>query len=291
MILPLSWILGSWPHEPPFADQDPPSLRFQPTREFEVEETVSGGMLGKKKESLVHLTERVPQLFVELSPAVIGEEARDILSTVDMERGGNYSLSSPKRYTWDDQQVGKNGSGYWTMVLNRWNEKAKSEAILPTLAGSMLRFFYGDGREWEISEPPNESADGVNRPSAQPQTPSFPRKDSMAWAALAIIELAYRQITSEEWRKGRQPFIPRRLRSVFVAFPFRLDFRGSRDIPTDVGESDQHLHTHAHWKIPSLQKMAETALHSPLTSTRPLRLNYPWSFLKLIVSAISVRIG
>lgn len=216
-----SSIVDSWfvLHEPPFADLDPPSLRFQPTREYNVEESVSSGMLGKKKESSAFVTERVPQLFVELSSAVLGDEARDILGTIDLERGGSYTLSSPKRYTWDDQNVGKNGMGYWTMVLNRWNAKAKSEAELPNLCGSMLRFFHGDGRDWDIENPPNESADGVSRPSSQPQNPAFPRKDAMAWVALAILELAYRQITSEEWRKGNLPFIPRRLRSIFVTFP------------------------------------------------------------------------
>ncbi len=83
----------------------------------------------------------------------------------------------------------------------------------------MLRFLPGDGRDWDINEPPNEAEDPAHRPSASPQTPSFPRSDAMTWSALAIIELTHRQITSSEWRKGNHEFIPRRLRNVLVTFP------------------------------------------------------------------------
>jgi hypothetical protein len=41
----------------------------------------------------------------------------------------------------------------------------------------------------------------------------------MTWSALAIMELAYRQITSSEWRKGNHEYIPRRLRNVLVTYP------------------------------------------------------------------------
>lgn len=214
-------IVDSWfvLHEPIFVDHEPPSKRFKPVKKFEVEEQTKGGLLGKKKERSVKVTEIVPQMFVELSPCIMGEEARDILGSIDMDQGGNYSLSSPKRYTWDSLPVGRMGTGYWTMVLNRWNPKSKSQSALPVLQGSMFRFLYPDGRNWDISSPPNEEAEIALRPIANPQQPAYPRKDAMCWAALSILELAHRQITSEEWRKGNSPFLPRRIRKVCVTFP------------------------------------------------------------------------
>ena len=214
-------IVDSWfvLHEPSFVDHEPPSKRFKPVRKFTVEDVGKSGLLGKKKERLAKVTETVPQMFVESSPCIMGEEARNILGSIDLDQGGNYSMSSPKRYTWDSVPVGKMGTGYWTMVLNRWNPKSKSQSALPVLQGSLFRFLYPDGRNWDIGNPPNEGEEITLRPIANPQQPAYPRKDAMCWAALSILELAHRQITSEEWRKGNNPFLPRRLRKVCVTFP------------------------------------------------------------------------
>ena len=216
-------IVDSWfvLHEPMFANLEPPSSRFKPIEEYETaEETVGGGLLKNPKPQTSHfITTRVPQMFVELSPVLMGDSAREDLGNLQLDVGGNYSLSSPKRYAWDTDPVGRNALQWWTMVLNRWNPQSQNRVELPKLAGSMLRFLPGDGRDWDIGEPPNEAADHAHRPSASPQTPSFPRSDAMTWAALSIMELAYRQITSSGWRKGNHEFIPRRLRNVLVTFP------------------------------------------------------------------------
>jgi len=214
-------IVDSWfvLHEPMFFDHEPPSLSFKPVRKYTVEESSKSGFLGKKVERNVKMTEYVPQMFVEISPCIMGEEARQVLGSINLDQGGNYTLSSPKRYAWDSLPIGKMGTGYWTMVLNRWNPKAKSQSALPVLQGSMLRFTYPDGKDWSIEYPPNEHKEVALRPRANPQQPAYPRKDAMSWAALSILELAYRQITSEGWRAGNDPFLPRRLRNVCVTFP------------------------------------------------------------------------
>jgi len=216
-------IVDSWfvLHEPVFSNLEPPSSRFKPVEEYEtVEEKVGGGLLKGPTSHTTHfVTTRVPQMFVELSPVLMGDSAREDLGHLQLDVGGNYSLSSPKRYAWDNDPVGRNALQWWTMVLNRWNPQSQSRVELPKLAGSMLRFLPSDGRDWDINEPPNEAADHAHRPSASPQTPSFPRSDAMTWAALSILELAYRQITSSGWRKGNHEFIPRRLRNVLVTFP------------------------------------------------------------------------
>jgi len=216
-------IVDSWfvLNEPVFANLEPPASGFKPVVEYEAsEEKSTGGFLSRAKVQSRHfVTARVPQMFVELSPVVMGDSAREILGNLNLEDGGNYSMSSPKRFTWDNDLIGKDALQWWTMVLNRWNPSSNSRVQLPKLAGSLLRFFPTDGRDWSIDAPPHEAADQAQRPTANPQAPAYPRADAMTWVALAIIELGYRQITSEEWRKGNHPFVPRRLRNILVTFP------------------------------------------------------------------------
>jgi hypothetical protein len=218
-----SSIVDSWfvLHEPSFASLEPPAPGFQPVMKYETEQKqVGGGLLRAGRAETQHFaTLRQPQMFVELSPVVMGDSARTILGDLDVERGGNYSLSSPKRYVWDTDLAGKDGREWWNMVLNRWNPKKNDRSQLPKLAGSMLRFLPADGRDWSIDQPPNEAADASHRPVADPAQATYPRCDAMTWAALGILEHAHRQITSEEWRAQAHSYIPRRLRNVMVTFP------------------------------------------------------------------------
>lgn len=216
-------IVDSWfvLREPVFSNLEPPSSKFRPVEEITTEvEAVGGGLLKASEQETHHfVTSRVPQMFVELSPVLMGDSAREDLGNLKLEVGGNYSLSSPKRYAWDTDPVGRDALQWWTMVLNPWNPLVRSQVELPKLCGAMLRFLPADGRDWDIDDPPNEADDPIFRPSAAPQTPSYPRSDAMTWSALAILELAHRQITSSEWRRGNHEFIPRRLRNVLVTFP------------------------------------------------------------------------
>ena len=216
-----SAIVDSWfiLHEPPFSSLEPPLEKFRPCVELDSTEEKVGTIFSSRMEKHHFCTERVPQMFVELSPVVFGDAARTILGTIDLAAGGNYSLSSPKRYVWDTDSVGRDALQWWTMKLNRWNPHVRNRSQLPKLAGSMLRFLPVDGRDWSLDAPPNEAADRAHRPQANPQMPSYPRADAMTWAALAILELAHRQITSEQWRKSNQEFVPRKLRNVLVTFP------------------------------------------------------------------------
>ncbi len=219
-----SQIIDSWfvLHETMFSDSEPPAPGFNPVTEIEEEQTtVKGGLLKSDTiQKRYFATARVPQMFVELSPVVMGDAARDILATINLKDGGNYSLSSPKRYAWDRDPVGRDGVSCWTMVLNRWNPESRSIHRLPQLGGSMFRFLPLDGRDdWNISNPPNEEQEQARRPRARPEQATYSRGDTMIWAALHILELSYRQITSEEWSSGNQGFIPRRLRRILVTYP------------------------------------------------------------------------
>ena len=212
-------IVDSWfvLQEPLFSNLEPPSPKFVPALETDVQEEPGGFLRAGTRKTFV--TARVPQMFVELSHVVMGESARQILGLLDLNEGGNYSLSSPKRYAWDTDLTGRDANAWWTMVLNRWNAESRTRAALPKLAGSVLRFMPTDGRDWPIDAPANEATEKSQRPPPNPEQPTYPRSDAMCWAALAILELAHRQITSEEWRKGNNPFIPRRLRNILVTFP------------------------------------------------------------------------
>lgn len=218
-----SQIIDSWfvLHETMFSDSEPPAPGFTPVTEIEEEQTtVKGGLLKSDTiQKRYFATARVPQMFVELSPVVMGDAARDILATINLKDGGNYSLSSPKRYAWDRDPVGRDGVSCWTMVLNRWNPESRSIHRLPQLGGSMFRFLPLDGRDWNISSPPNEEEEQARRPRARPEQATYSRGDAMIWAALHILESSYRQITSEEWSSGNQGFIPRRLRRILVTYP------------------------------------------------------------------------
>jgi hypothetical protein len=216
-------IVDSWfiLHEPMFADFEPPHPSFTQTTEIHrSEERVKEGFFSKEHVKVSHNgTKRVPQMFVELSPVVMGDGAREILANLNLDEGGNYTLSSPKRFAWDKDSLDVEHRQWWTMAHNRWNPQSRRPTALPKLQGAMLRFLPLDGRDWDINAPPHEAADYAQRPASAPERPSYPRADAMTWSALGIIELAHRQITSQEWRKANDEFIPRRLRRVLVTFP------------------------------------------------------------------------
>jgi len=220
-----SAIADSWfiLHEPIFASFDPPSESFFVTTEIKKNEVqvADGGLFTKKTRLDIQYQgiKRLPQMFVELSPVLMGGNAREVLSNLDLSEGGNYTLSSPKRYIWDNDLLDVMGRTRWCMHPNRYNSHSRVASKLPSLKGSMLRFMPLDHREWSIESPPNEDPDFARRPTAAPAEAVYSRGDAMVWSALSIIELAYRQITSESWRKGNDPFTARTLRSILVTYP------------------------------------------------------------------------
>lgn len=155
-----------------------------------------------------------PQQFVEISPTIMGKEASKLLSEIDLS-SGRVSMSSPKRYLWDGEKgvFGGKGELCWSMAPRKDGDpKAKK------LSGQICRYTFSDGRNWSINEPPfnHTRAEGVE---LEPPMPSFPRRETMVWSALSIIEMAYREITSEDWRKGNDIQIFRRLNSISLTYP------------------------------------------------------------------------
>jgi hypothetical protein len=218
-----SWIVL---HETVFAEFWPPRSGFMPVTLNTVEELEEGFWRTRTVKRITGTTRYVPQMFVELSPTIIGggngtDSARQILNDANLEEGAFFFLSSPKRYAWDRNLVAHDGGQYWNVVLNRWNptRAQKLRSQLPRLEGPILMFMDTDGRHWEIASPPNERTDLAQRPrSAAP--PTHPRSDSLTWAGLTVLETAYRQIMSNRYRlQVGGPSIERRLRSILVTFP------------------------------------------------------------------------
>ncbi len=213
---------------PLFGHLEPPSPDFKPEVHLKVEPREEGwGPFKKSVNKIVAKTHLIPHMFVELSPALLGGGmgrhcARAILrDDVILEEGGNYFLSSPKRYAWDGDPVGLGHTeGYWCMALNPWSEgfRKPASASLPHLRGQILRFMPGDGHRWEIATPPI-ALPYMEQPHADDK-PVHPRSSTLTWVALAILEKAYAQICSQKYREQlATPFRPRRLRSVLVTFP------------------------------------------------------------------------
>lgn len=221
-----SWFLVQ---QPMFAEWDYPSVDGEPTpfrtsKQYtrQIETTTQTNMLGFSQEvktTRYFCTERVPQMFVEISPALMGQEARKLMNNVDLTTGINVTMSSPKRYLWDREQYGlKGGQSAWNFNYNSWSAK-KTRAALPKLNGQICRYMYMDGSDWDITRPPYADPDPDKRPSAVPADALYPRSSAMVWSALTIIEAAYRQITSYNWRRLNRQYSTRRLRSVNVTFP------------------------------------------------------------------------
>ncbi|MGO8677458.1 MAG: virulence factor SrfB [Limisphaerales bacterium] len=262
-----SWLVLQ---ETTFANLEPldhklPPYLPQPVEDLRWEEASTGVWpLKKRGERVVARTLRQPHLFVEMSPAVLGPPAADILANLEPGAGGNYFLSSPKRYLWDQTPVGDLshvGLTFWTMNVQRWHPNSRNVQAgkaLEKLSGTVLRFLDQNGDDWTLGDdgsqcPPPERADAAARPPSRPHEPAYPRADALTWAALAVLEAAYRQLQSASGRPAGQPFVRARLASVTVTFPpgwtaqeldaYRRKWQKALDIFTLTHFADRRLVT------------------------------------------------
>jgi hypothetical protein len=231
-------IVDSWfvLAEPLFSCLEPPSEDGRTecplyTHEFGYKTERSGfWIFAKEKLTPAAVTRRIPQSCAQLSPAVMGAEADEILAFLPLEQGGNSFLSSPKRYSWDNDPVGSLGNvgqAFWTMSVNKWHPRYRNlqdKTEFPKLAASVLQLMDENGADWSAGSEkhrlPTERDSAAARPPHSPNAPSYPRSDALTWAALHVIENAYRHVMSDEWRSSmQQKFVHRRLRNVVVTFP------------------------------------------------------------------------
>lgn len=212
-----SWLLLKQPH---FESVDNESREISEWDFRQVEVTTGVWPLRKitTKLMLNKVTYRAPQIFSALSPVLIGDAAKRELLDLDLTSGGKLFLSSPKRYAWDTDPSDNPGDDNWHMVRNDGYTREAARLGIPKLECQMLRFMPADGSDWDLDNPPNEWPQH-KRPVPSPKNPQYPRSDSLAWTALAILENAFRVINSEPWRSGTKQFTPRTLRDIVVTYP------------------------------------------------------------------------
>ncbi len=212
-----SWFLL---RQPRFSNPDTAKGEVADWQFVNSRETVGWGPF--KRENPVTLLEqvnyRMPQMFVELSPALLGPSARNELLRLDLEHGANCFLSSPKRYAWDTDPCDGPGSSNWHMVTHEGLLTIGKFARIPNLQGELLRFMPADGSDWELDSPPT-AWPPQQRPSRNPANPRYPRSDSLTWTAVAVIENAFRTINCEAWRRQTRPYGRRKLRHILVTYP------------------------------------------------------------------------
>ena len=188
-------------------------------REFKELEFKQEGFLRKKwKLTGGYVVERVPQMFMQLSPVLIGRAAHqqfnDPYTRKLVALGHRIQQSSPKRYYWDDTPVESD----WCMILNEWDpmrdDDPSDDVQAPTVQGEMYRFIRADGTlDPDLSReiPPHE------RPCPYPDKARYPRQSTLTWFLLHILERANSQ-SDGTFRSGAD-FRPHRLGKVLITYP------------------------------------------------------------------------
>lgn len=209
-----SWLLL---HRPTFYHLEPPATSDKLSRHYRPINEVSGEPLRYQVQHYL------PHTFVELSPALIGggrshpEGVNKTLAGVPLDKDARFTLSSPKRYAWDDEPRGRRGGTFWKQIPNDTDEKPPDYF---DEFKSLIRFFMEpSGVDWDIDASPTRNEDFLRTPSINAEA-EYPRRDAICWFALSILEAAHRQMNSNNYlvKMGRDS-LPRRLRSVRVTYP------------------------------------------------------------------------
>jgi hypothetical protein len=165
----------------------------------------------------------IANTFVEMSPALIGGGdfdggARKALAEAPLDEDARFTMGSPKRYAWDDRSVGMSGSNYWSQMPNSHGDSRERPFYFEKLDGLFRLFMDPEGQDWETNGTPRES-DLAHAPFRN-SPPNFPRRDSICWFALSILEAAYRQINSDNYLNvAKRRTLPRKLARVSVLYP------------------------------------------------------------------------
>jgi hypothetical protein len=182
---------------------------------------------------------RIPNVFTKLSPVCFGEEVSEMVKGRSklgtqyekrLHQGQLMQQSSAKRFFWDDQKLdtAKHGDT-WSMMPHFGHEAFKQDDNVEKipLAGLMLRFQPEDGLAWRFDRPPNrwgvdqhgEAGRRLSAPPVAPSKPAYPRRNTLTWSILAIMETAQRYINSPNWTAGGQATRRRRIRTVVGTYP------------------------------------------------------------------------
>ena len=193
----------------------------------------------KPKEQLDQVELRIPHMFTKLSPVCLGDDVADMVrgtSSVGKQfegrihKGQLMQQSSAKRFFWDDRLLDSAKHGdTWSMMPNfgdaAYLQPDNHEKI--PLSGLMLRFQPADGASWDINQPPSLWGSGEvggeahrrRPPNTCPVKPDYPRRNTLTWSILSIMETAQRYINSPNWTAGGQATRRRRIRTVVGSYP------------------------------------------------------------------------
>lgn len=242
MFLPLGWdykhpkfrhgelaqfgIIDSWVllHRSPFASIEPPEGNAKLST-----------LKPPGKSVNIHM---IDQCFTAISPVLIGggdeltgamhalARGNELCMTPGnlLHRGSPFSLSSPKRYAWDDcpvdDPVDSEGE-WWVQVPNEYDATHTHLVDFSGLIRLMTHPKANENLKLDI-RPPKSDEGNFELEAGYDAAATYPRSHAICWFALAIMEAAYRQMNSCVYIADsgvKSPDVPRRLRRVRVTYP------------------------------------------------------------------------
>jgi len=178
-------------------------------------------------EKLDMVERRIPHMFVKLSPVCLGDDMEELIhgstplgqeAERRMQLGELLQQSSAKRYFWDSELSPQ----AWSCVPNYGDDIFGPEnglGRLSLLSGLMLRFQPENGMIWGENPQLPCSWPVVSRPVTSPASPRYPRRNTLTWSVLAIMETAHRQINDLNWTQQAGAFHRRAIRNVIATYP------------------------------------------------------------------------
>ncbi len=202
-------IVSSWIvlHQTPFDDDENQILQKR-----YVQKSVKEGFLFKKTKTFNAFEEwRLPTMFMHCSPVVLGHEVEESLGDSDVkryliDRGLKIQQSSPKRYFASKVKTEK----AWSMIPNVFSDEANLNANL--LSSDLLRLMNDNGEYVDASK-----VDEIYRPLKNPTNPNYPRRASLIWMLVAILERAWDQCN--RFVGEDEMYTPYRIEDVTITFP------------------------------------------------------------------------
>lgn len=170
------------------------------------------GFLGLGRKTVVTSeVQRVSNMFVQVSPVLLGDEADDCLHDAAVinsltKHGAMVQQSSPKRYFWDKRRPTHN----WDMIPNYIPGMALT---LPPLEADILQWMDENGEFVDLENPEQRAS---NNP-LQPTNPNYPRSATFIWMFVGILERAWKQCNSFSFGTNRyEQFV---LKNIIVTYP------------------------------------------------------------------------
>ena len=214
---------------PEFRSFDPDSkdnaLLIRKYRTFKKQKGLMDILLNKSSPDLLdNVDVRVPHMFTKISPVCLGDDMEELIhgqtplgieANRRMRAGEQMQQSSAKRYFWDNDP----SLQAWSCVPN-YGEKVYGEpGRISLLSGLMLRFQPDDGKIWGEDAVLPSDWPVISRPSINPTSPRYPRRNTLTWSVLSILETAYRQINDSKWTQQAGVFNKRIIRNVIATYP------------------------------------------------------------------------